>query len=218
MKPIHESVQHVLEEMGVVSERLMLVDFTKYAKLVTEAYDELPVMDQSAVPAWKALEQSTEKLFKRMTSKVRVEFVDEDPYTDAADMTNKVKESGILKIWNGEAGHPIWSTEHNLRFRAVHDYLTHIIAGAPFGLRGELRAYNTHAKLVPPKAKPAIFTEVVGQVCSAIVTGSFPTQKVAIMEGFDYDRVGKVDGYQIDNKQLVRQQSFNQADSDETDQ
>jgi hypothetical protein len=58
---------------------------------------------------------------------------------------------------------PYFSKEDNWIFRAVHDYYTHIITKTEdFDLRGELRAYNTHAKLVPPDALPALFTEVVG--------------------------------------------------------
>jgi hypothetical protein len=62
--------------------------------------------------------------------------------------------------------------------------------GHAFSIRGEINAYLTHAKLAPPKTIPVLFTEVVGQVCYQNVVGSFPQQKVAIMHGFDYRRIG----------------------------
>jgi len=192
----------------LITEKMGLSNYKEYARLVEDAYDKAEVFDPKAKPAWDALEASTEKLFKRVSGKVKVIFTPDDPYPDAPTMVKEVKDTGVMKIYSGDSDHPIWSVDHNLKFRAVHDYITHIGTGAPFGLRGELRAYNTHARLVPQKAKPAIFTEVVGQVCSAIVNGGrFPIQKVAILEGFDYDTVGKVDGYEIDDKkQLVKAQ------------
>jgi hypothetical protein len=63
--------------------------------------------------------------------------------------------------------------------------------GHSFTMRGEFNAYSTHSKIAPPEAKPALFTEIVGQVCYYNVVGSFPTQKASIMTGFDFDNVGK---------------------------
>jgi hypothetical protein len=97
--------------------------------------------------------------------------------------------------------------------RAVHDYYTHIIANQDFGLKGELRAYNTHAKLAPPAALPALFTEVVGQVSYAIVHGDFTKQKICKLEGFDYKNVGKIDNMDIVKKQLQtdKKESVNES-------
>jgi len=67
-----------------------------------------------------------------------------------------------------------------------------------------LRAYNIHAKTGPRDGIPALFTEVVGQVCTFYVTGKFAEQKVCLLDGFDYINVGVVDGYDIVNKQLVK--------------
>ena len=55
-----------------------------------------------------------------------------------------------------------------------------------------MQAYNLHAKLVPPSARAAIFTEVVGQVCYHTLYVEFPTQKAAILHGFDYVNVGNI--------------------------
>ena len=57
--------------------------------------------------------------------------------------------------------------------------------------------------MVPKDAVPAIFTEVVGQASIAVTSGSFPSkQKIAVLKGFDYYNVGKVDDYEINNKEI----------------
>jgi hypothetical protein len=105
--------------------------------------------------------------------------------------------------------HPIFSLIDNIVFRTVHDYIVHILGGKQFGAQGEIASYNLHAKMVPPDAIPAIFTEVVGQACVAVTTGSFPSiQKIAVLKGFDFINVGKVDdtNYEIKDKTLQQTQ------------
>lgn len=55
------------------------------------------------------------------------------------------------------------------------------------------------------------YVEVVGQVCYHEVFGGFPTQKVAILKGFDYYNIGKLDGYGIQNKELKPQNPDSQG-------
>ena len=65
---------------------------------------------------------------------------------------------------------------------------------------------------MPPKSYPALFTEVVGQACSFIVNGQFPEQKIALLPGFDYEKVGVVEGYDIVNKELVKKWKLQRRD------
>ena len=185
-----------------LDEKLVLSNYSDYAKIVAEAYDNATNFDESVVPSYISLIDSSKKLYKQLLSRVKVEFVDYDPYENKDEMIRDVKENGVLKISSLFNEHPLFSKEDNLKFRAVHDYYTHIIANQEFGLRGELKAYNTHAKLAPPSALPALFTEVVGQACYKIVYGDFPTQKICELHGFDYKNVGKIDDIDIINKQL----------------
>ncbi len=46
---------------------------------------------------------------------------------------------------------------------------------------------------------------MVGQTCCAVVDGKFPEQKVAILPGFDYENLGRVEGHDVVNKELVPQ-------------
>jgi hypothetical protein len=62
--------------------------------------------------------------------------------------------------------------------------------GFLFNGRGEMNAAAAHIRLAPKEAAPALFCEVVGQVSYQIISGSFGEQKVAILPGFDYNRIG----------------------------
>jgi hypothetical protein len=167
-------------------------DWDAYARAVSEAYMAAPDYDSSAVHHWEALNRSNHILYKRLLSKVEVEFTEEDPYPDQPTMKREVERTGVLKVYSGDNEHPYFSAEDNLVFRAVHDYITHILTNTPFGLKGEVRAANTHLKMVPADARPALFTEVVGQVCAYIVTGKFQKQKIAVLDGFSYTNLGEI--------------------------
>jgi hypothetical protein len=189
---------------AILFEKLELVDWKQYCDLVTKAYEDAPENDPEAIASYTALRDSTNKFFKMIGSKVKVEFVDGDPYTSAEQMREEVKKTKIMKVMKDFSDHPFFTEEENWRFRAVHDWFSHIISGQPFTQKGELQAYNTHIKMMPPAAWPALFTEIIGQVCYQSTKGSFPTQKVAILKGFDYKNIGKVDGYVIQNKTLTK--------------
>lgn len=190
-----------------LNEKIARVDLEAFAKNIEQIYQELPSKQDGKITVnvgdkeltgtvedfWSALNKSNKKLFKQIESRYHVEFVDENPYESAEQMRKEVNDSKILKIYKGESSnHPFFTEEENWMFRAVHDYYTHIIHGENFNLRGELRAYNTHSKLASPMALPALYTEVVGQVCVAIVTGDFPEQKMSVIPGVDYKEVGKI--------------------------
>ena len=179
-----------------------------YRELVAKAYKDAPSYQPEAAPLFKKLIPFTNNMFKKIQSRVDVEFVDEDPYTDDQDLRNKVKETGVLKIWKGGTTHPVFDRTTNLKFRAVHDYMAHIQPighrGTGFDMKGELQAYNAHIKTIPRSAAGALFTEVVGQASYFLTYGNFPEQKIALLPGFDYHNIGVVDGYQIVDKELVK--------------
>ena len=196
-----------------LNEKMVLANYDKYAELVSKAYEEAPEYDETVVESYKVLIESVKKMFKQLQSKVKVEFVDYDPYGTRDEMANDVKENKLLRISKLFNEHPFFNEEENLMLRTVHDYYTHIIANQDFGLRGELKAYNTHARLAPPAALPALFTEIVGQVCYAIVNGTtdenglftanFAPQKICKLDGFDYRNVGQVENMEIVNRRLI---------------
>lgn len=188
----------------ILFEKLELINWTDYCDLVAKAYDEASENDPEAQASYSALRDAVNKFFKLIQSKVKVEFVDGDPYTSSEQMQKEVAKTKVMKVMKDFSTHPFFSEEENWRFRAVHDWFTHIISHLPFSRKGELQAYNSHIKMFPPAAWPALFTEIIGQVCYQTSKGSFPTQKVAILKGFDYQNIGKVEGYQIEKKKLVK--------------
>ena len=198
----------------LLAEKLLLKDgpngWQLYGKLVADAYKAAPEFDPAAAPAFSKIEPFIEKMFQRILSKVDVQFVEEAPYPDPDLMCNDVR-NGILKIFSGGMPHPVFSHENNLKFRALHDYMAHCQPsgwkGTGFDQKGEIQAYNAHLHTVPPEAAPALFTEVVGQASYYLHKGKFPKQKIAFLPGFDYFNVGVVAGYDIVNKELVKNET-----------
>jgi hypothetical protein len=180
-----------------------------YAQLVGDAYLAAPKFEQRAVPHFQAMIPFVEKMFDRISSRVDVEFVDYHPYDTAAQLRNSVNKTGVMKVATIDAEHDVFDEMTNAKFRAVHDYMSHIQAigsrGTEFDLRGELASYNAHVKTMPREAIPALFTEIVGQTCAYHAGGGkFPEQKICLLDGFDYYNLGVVEGYDIINKELVK--------------
>jgi len=202
---------HIAIGTLLFTEKLELVNWDEYKRLVADAYDKAPEYDERAVPAYQAMLSACDRFFKMIGSKVKVEFVDGDPYTSQQQMKQEVAATKVLKVMKDFSDHPLFTKEQNWKFRAVHDWFTHILTNQPFTLEGELKAYNTHLKMFPPASYPALFTEIVGQVCYQTSHGSFPTQKVCVLDGFDYKNLGHVEGHTIQNKQLMRNDASTNA-------
>jgi hypothetical protein len=220
--------EYLNENKNQLDEKLVLKRYKYYKRLVAEAYHNAPKYDPSAVKHWKSLSDSCYTFFKRLTSKIDVIFVStkekyknnpseidimgekysviyhEDPYETQQEMKKDYEENNRIMISMDYSDHPVFSVKDNIVFRTVHDYIVHIGGNHPFGTRGEIKAYNLHAKLAPNDALPALFTEIVGQACYYFTYGYFPEQKIAVLEGFDYENVGEVEGYDVVNKKLMK--------------
>ncbi len=207
-------IKETVSEAFVQLEKIDLAGNTQvkdYVHQVADAYEAAPSMEPRAVPHWNALIQHTEGvLFPKIEAQVKkiyreknpefktnpdgggIQFVNYHPYANAKEMTQEVMGKGIFRVSTADASHPLWSVEQNSKFRAVHDWYTHIINKSDFSPRGEIKAYNTHVKLLPPAAVPAAFTEIVGQASFTIARGHFGEQKICLLPQFDYYVVGKV--------------------------
>lgn len=217
MKPLFENWRR-FSNKELLTEKLLLKPgpngWDLYGELVTQAYEKAPMFDPAAAKSFESLGPFVEKMFKRIQSRVDVEFVENDPYINDDHMREEVERWGVLKIFSGGTNHPIFSDELNLKLRAVHDYMAHIQAigfsGTGFDQKGEIQAYNTHLHTIPRDGAPALFTEVVGQASHFIHRGFFPEQKIAFLEGFDYFNIGEVDpeitGFKLDleRKELIK--------------
>tara|TARA_R110002074_G_scaffold37737_5_gene102182 strand:+ start:234 stop:860 length:627 start_codon:yes stop_codon:yes gene_type:complete len=197
----------------VLSEKLMLKPgpngWDKYCELVAAAYQSAPRFDPAAVASFEAMTPFVEKMFKRIESVVDIQFVEEHPYENAEELRQDVQQNGVLRISTLDAEHDIFDPATNAKFRAIHDFMSHIQRNTNFDAKGEIASYNAHLQTMPPKSHPALFTEVVGQACTSIITGKFPEQKIALLSGFDYVNIGVVEGYDIVNKELVKSEESN---------
>lgn len=183
----------------------------RYVQLVAQAYEAAPASSGAGKKSFIALKQHILKMFKRMQSRVKVKFVEHDPYKSAADMQAKVRETGVLEISSMFNQSEAFSAEVNLMLRAVHDFSAHLGSNPknkprPFSLKGELQSYNKHLALVGKQshAAGALFTEIVGQVCYYWYHGDFPKQKIATLPSISWSNIGEVKGYKIVDKDLVK--------------
>lgn len=199
----------------LLNEKISLIKYDAYAKLVAHAFKAAPKYEATATKHWDALAQSSNKLFKRLLSDVEIIFttsephregdvvicVDKvipiqmvtDPYETAAGMRNDYLRHGRLFMSCDFDTHPYLTYSEFMAFRVVHDFIVHIQGKKDFGSKGEIQAYNLHARLAPPMARAAIFTEIVGRANHQMVFGTFPDAKVAVLHGFDLTNVGQVD-------------------------
>jgi hypothetical protein len=200
------------EGARIVAAGGQLRGWDRYAQLVTEAYVAAPARSGAGVKSFRTLQNHIIRMFTRMQSKIRVEFVEQDPYQSAEQMEQEVRATGVLKIYSGHNQAEAWDRpEINLMLRAVHDFAAHLGAmgkgrARTFDLKGEYQAYNKHLNLVgcQSAAAGALFTEIIGQVSFARHTGQFPSQKIVTLPQFDWCRVGAVQGYRIVDGDLVR--------------
>lgn len=190
-----------------------------YTITIAEFYADLPELDESALPAWEALIASDEHLFQRVFGDIDVEFTPEDPYKNVRDVIADVLLHHHLAVFKTPGStHPGMTPAQNDTFRALHDALSHVggnsqdfnrfvkqaliqskddarlkeykVVSSGFNVRGEMNAYVTHARMAPRAAVPALFTEIVGQICTYFVTGDYTNNKVAIMDNVDFQNVG----------------------------
>jgi len=198
------------EGAKLVKEGKTLHGWDKYVQLVAEAYRRAPSRDAEALPSFQVLKKHTVKTFPKIRSRIKIEFVDGQPYETAEEMMQKVKASKTLLISRdfNQAGY--FGPEVNLMFRAVHDYFAHMNASfkqrvRSFGIGGELEAYNKHLAFIgcQSKAVSAVFTEVIGQAAHFMHFGKFPNQKLVNLSDFDHCKLGLVQGYKIVDGDLV---------------
>jgi hypothetical protein len=182
--------------------KLTLKKYKKFCDTVAQHYDDLPEMQEDQKWRWDKLADHVEKMYDQIQSRVKVEYVDGQPYDDADEMVKKVNDTGVMQISKDFNEHPVFNPEQNLKFRAVHDYIVHIMnadKGIDFSRKGEIKAYNLHRKLAPKDTWPALFSEVAAQACYANSRGEFPDQKVSILPMFDPVNVGDwADGKPVD--------------------
>jgi hypothetical protein len=121
---------------------------------------------------------------KMRAERIEPLFVTRDVSIDEAMMAlSKVVLPGEVR-WlpisrlNNEPNPDLMSTQQNLMFRAVHDWIHHKI-GADATFEGELSVTLEHIKSAPESIHWILWSEVACQAAVTISTGQFPQQKLA---------------------------------------
>lgn len=188
-----------------VNEKMALIDYNNYAQIILDAFNAAPKFDRSATKHWDSLLDSSRDWYKRMMSDIEIEMVDKEVYNSVPEMIKRVKAEKKIYVTREYRDHPYWNDEEYRMFRAVHDYIVHVLGKSNFDLRGEMKATNLHMKLIPELAKPALFMEIPCNVANIIITGKAPDQiKIAALNQFDFENIGNVEGYEVVNKKLVK--------------
>lgn len=199
------------EGAKIISAGGELHGWAKYSQLVAEAYKDAPAYTREGEKSFLALKEHIITMFQRQNSKIETVFVDYDPYSSAQEMRDDVLKNNrilITKLYNQDG---FFGADVNLMLRSVHDFQAHLGANPktkpkPFGIKGELQAYNKHMKLVGTNSRaiPALFIEIIGQASYFLHFGHFPDQKIAVLNGFDFVNLGEVTGYKIIDGDLVK--------------
>lgn len=217
-KELVELIESILlnESISVNGDELIA-----YCFVVAELYTKLPEFDESEMWRWEAMVSHNEKLLPKVLSKVKVEYVTDDPYPNMKAMMYDMIVNRRMKIYKSGEGsvHPGIQPQDNDQLRTVHDYFGHFsknakqfkeflasngitdgkdgkinefrFSGNNFTVRGEMNAYLTHAKIAPPDTHPALYTEIIGQICTYFTTGDYTVNKVGVIKGIDYKNIGK---------------------------
>jgi hypothetical protein len=152
-----------------------------------DAYEKMQSIDRSkeVLEAWDLVASVVDEQFEMLTKGlgVKVQFVDEDPYSTYENMLSEFQRTNTLKVLRTSAtgGHPYWENATNDKFRAVHDAFGHLGTGRGFDRHGEEAAFQAHRSMFPKEAWPALATELRGQNQYLLHTGDFGEQKIAFL-------------------------------------
>jgi hypothetical protein len=122
--------------------------------------------------------------FNRMrASGIEPLFVTRDvPIEEAMNALNRTVLPGEIR-WlpisrlNNEPNVDLMSTQQNLMFRAIHDWV-HWKENAGADWDGELAVTVAHVLTAPKEIHWILWSEVAGQAAVTLTTGSFPQQKL----------------------------------------
>ncbi|CAD5980729.1 hypothetical protein PCC9214_04696 [Planktothrix tepida] len=110
-----------------------------------------------------------------------VEYIAGQPYQSAAEMTEDVRLTGVLKISTDFNDPVVLSREDNLLYRAIHDS-HHILGGWDFSWEGELAACQYFCSLTNNRLYHRIlFSELILQAAAYLYLGDFPQEQKLVL-------------------------------------
>jgi hypothetical protein len=165
---------------------------------------DMPEHDERALPAYHAMREEVGRQFDHLTGPrskggmgIDVKVSKEDPYGGAVggdyshwdankvipELRHDVENHGRMSVFSTATtgGHPFFTNDENDMFRAVHDAFGHLGSGRGIDMHGEDAAYQAHAAMFSPAARPALATETRGQNAALHLTGEFQDQKLGLI-------------------------------------
>lgn len=157
---------------------------------IADWYDEQPIFDRRAIPAYAAMLKVNAKLLADLGRWGRLPSISlTNPYQTSAELFAAI-DAGQWSVYGRGERHPWLTATENLIFRAVHDFYGHYACRASFSLNGELRAAAQHIRTAERLgcldaecrgAGPAIAMETVGQICYYYTHRRYAKQKLGIL-------------------------------------
>lgn len=145
--------------------------FERYGNLMPEVVEKAKAqnLDQLTEAAYNQLGEEAAQQFDRLPLRMRY-HAGEGEYSSPNAMMQDVLGRGNLNVFSGGEPHeflskvdPATNLSQNEMFRAVHDYMGHVVPGSMFGAPGEEIAYAAHSQTLSPLAQLALLSETRGQ-------------------------------------------------------
>jgi len=165
------------DEFGLTFPKMLgeVINFNEEtSKSIYAAYSNLKIdnsENQEVKHAYLQLVKEVEAQYEYLVNevKLKVTFIENDPYDNSEHMIYDVQTNNHLKIFKGGEPHPFLDTKDDKgvstteKFRVVHDFFGHAVEGNQFGRMGEEAAWIAHSKMFSPLAQRAMSTETRGQ-------------------------------------------------------
>ena len=145
--------------------------FERFGEMLPQVVEQAGAqnIDQLTEAAYRKLGQEVTHQFDKLPLEFRYhEGAGEYPSSTA--MIQDALGRGRLNVFSGGEPHeflgvrdPVTGLTQNEMFRAVHDYLGHVVPASRFGPSGEEIAYAAHAQQLSPLAQLALLSETRGQ-------------------------------------------------------
>jgi hypothetical protein len=168
-------------------------------KEVADEYASLPILDEKAVPAWRALASEAKILAKQIGQQVQIEVTpNEVPYTNARELHEDVQQQRHAFISSANTSHPVWGSDDQIAFRTVSEVLGRAYADADYSWVGANATFEALKPVLSDLAQQAAYVEIVGQA-AAHRTYGHAEPKVAYLD----EQLGqKTSMAQLDDRQL----------------
>jgi len=177
-----------LRPRGVQSKSLDPEALIRVAESYLEAYDSR--RDPMVIAAYRQLEAQTDLLFKAVAQDIRIAFTHSAlPYSSDNEMIGAARTERLLEIptavSDADHDHPFFGGDYGGaydRFRAVHDYLGHVLLNAGFDRQGEYLAWLEQDRHHRGLARWALATELHAKNGVLCTTGETAVPKAALLD------------------------------------